>query len=500
MKDELESKLLKGVKTLAVVDLQWGDTGKGKIVDYFASGWADIVARGTGGDNAGHTIRRGNKEHVLHIMPCGIFSGKTSVIGSGTAVNPKALSEERISAQGSGFDTSKLMVSYKAKLVLPTHRLLDSLREYMAGSSRIGSTKKGMEPVYSDHSARFGLIINDLLNKDIFANKLRRHLSEKKSLLRNFDSELVKKLMQSDILENGIYYEPSRIFDEEAIMCQYQVYAQVFQDCVWDTEEFMRIQAGTSKILLEGSQGFLLSIDHGTYPFVTSSDCSLDGLLKGVGLNRAHLDRALGIAKGAYVTRVGGGPMVTELGGSRSEAWCNSDSTNRAKEMALHGRADLNDPEDFMRGIAIRRVGNEYGATTGRPRRIGWLDLPLLRYALAHGGTDMVLTKMDVFDGCDKIKICDAYEFVGPDMNYAGKKFKSGDRIFCAIPDAEFLKYCCPVYEELPGWQEDIREVRSWEDLPLNLKSLVFRIASRTGSKPRIISVGPKPEETIYIP
>ncbi|MGE5426102.1 MAG: adenylosuccinate synthetase [Bacillota bacterium] len=498
-------KLTENCKTIAITCRQWGDTGKGKFVDLFAD-WADIIARGVGGDNAGHTICAGEKTLIMHLIPSGIFNdskGKHNVIGSGVAFNPRSFLKEIETLDLAHLSHNRLSVAYNAKLILPTHGLLDKLREAVANGGKIGSTGKGIGPVYADHADRQGLTVNDLLNRDFFQKKIIRHLEYKTRILRAFDSELINQIAAKDFELNRFLKNGK--FDAEAITEAYMEYGRLIGRYVADTDDLLRTAVGNLNILLEGAQGDLLSVDYGTYPYVTSSDCTAGGLARGVGLNESQIDLSLGIIKGFYMTRVGCGPFPTERGGKKSDEWCNGGHANKAKEDMLYAGASVGDEDEFIAGIALRQAGGEYGATTGRLRRVGWLDLPLLRYVRKFNSEDIILTKLDVLSTCEEIKICHHYIYHGPDFAYAGEKIHDGDKIregdelYEAIPDALVLEACEPVYEVFPGWKEDIRGCRNFDSLPQNLKKILEYVVCETDIRPRILSVGPRPEETIFI-
>lgn len=493
----IATRLLDGVRTLAVVCTQWGDTGKGKFVDYFAD-WADIVARGTGGANAGHTIRLGDREYVFHLLPSGMLHDALNVIGSGVAVEPRTLLKELTTLRQEGISPDKLRVSLNARLVLPQHVAMDRVRESAQGGGRIGTTGRGMGPCYRDHVDRVGLAVNDLLNPDTFIRKLRRNLEEKVRLLRTYDPELVRLVMREDFLEGGIFYHSQEVFDADAIAERYFGYAAELQEFVTDTDAILRQAVGKQRILLEGAQGNLLSVDHGTYPYVTSSDSSLQGLAKGVGLSERDVDLALGIVKAFYMTRVGEGPFPTELGGELSAVHCRT--ATREAEAASYPGASVNDSDDFVRGIAIRQVGNEYGATTTRARRTGWLDLPLLRYSAGQlTGPNVILSKLDVLDGAESFKICVEYEYTGPDYVRGDHVFRTGHVLRTAVPDLEVMRHCRPCYAEFPGWDGPIREIREFDKLPPELRQAVRFVERETGVNVTLLSVGSDREETIVV-
>lgn len=497
-------ELLKDKKVVAVTCNQWGDTGKGKFVDLIAEK-ANTIIRGTGGDNAGHTIcwrdTYGEQELVTHILPSGILydsSGKTNIIGSGTVLYPKTLILELRALVAKGLTFNNLLVALNAKLILPQHILLDRLRESQAGIGKIGTTGKGIGPAYVDHYSRNGLVVNDLLNKDIFVKKLRKNISDKLQIFNTTDWEVMKNILDSPHLENGAYYLGHGRINEEAIVEMYMDYGEQIKDLIYDTDSFTRNNLGGGLILLEGAQGALLSIDHGTYPFVTASDCTVAGLAQGAGLSPAAVDLSLGIVKMPYMTRVGRGPFPTELGGGDSDRWCNSSEANRLEEEKLFPEASINDDYELFQGVAVRRAGNEYGATTGRPRRTGWLDLPLLRHALKFSGPNTILTKLDVLNDCDLIKICTAYEYRGPDYYYGKQLLTAGTVINNAILSDEVLANCIPIYQEFPGWKKSLENIEKVYDLPAELDNIIDFVMKNSGMRPRIISVGPRRDQTIF--
>ncbi len=488
-------------RTMAVNCLQFGDTGKGKFVDMFAD-WADIIVRCTGGDNAGHTVIVNGKEKIFHLIPSGIVhdvNGKINVIASGAVIYPKTLIDEINLLQSEGIPCSNLKISLAAKVIMPYHILLDRLSEAKAGSGKIGTTGKGIGPCYADFVARRGISINDLLNPIIFRSKLMKNLEYVSRLLKVYQPEDIDVIMAHEHLEFGQYSDYQGDFNIEALTKKYLVYGEILRPYVTNTDEFLQDEVGRSNILLEGAQGYLLSVDYGTYPFVTSSDCSVQGLMKGAGLEMEDVEMPFGIIKGFYMTRVGAGPFPTEMGGEESERWCGQAGAG-AEEKKLYAGSDINDPNEFIQGIAIRRIGHEYGATTGRPRRTGWLDLPLLRHALRSEANQIIMTKLDVLTGVKKIKICHSYEYQGEDYVYGNKIIKKGDVLSTAIVDPYFLYNCKPIYEEFNGWDEDIREIRRFDLLPENLKNILKYIFLEVEAADlRIISVGPGPEETIFV-
>ncbi|MBI4154989.1 adenylosuccinate synthetase [Candidatus Woesearchaeota archaeon] len=489
--------LLKNINVLAIVCNQWGDTGKGKFVDYFSE-WADIIARGTGGANAGHTIVINDKQYVFHLVPSGIIydsKEKINIIGNGVAFDPFIMKKELELLVAEGLTHNHLMISLNAKLVLPHHLILDRLVNSAEGQTKIGTTGKGIGPLYEDHIGRRGLIVNDMLNPDIFVKKLKANLEHNLILLKSKDPEKIKEVLHQKDLGNGIFYDMNNILNIDIITDVYREYGKFFKEMISNTELILKSSLGSKKILLEGAQGHLLSIDHGSYPFVTSSDCSIDGLAKGTGLHTSEIDFTLGIVKAFYMTRVGEGPFPTELGGTKSAEWC---KTHRKKdEEDLYKNANVNSLNEFEQGIGIRFTGKEYGATTGRPRRTGWLDLPLLRYSTIINGPNIVLSKVDVLNDCDKIKICTGYVYEGPNYNNGNETLKTGDIITVANVHSEVLEHCKPIYIEFSGWKSDISGIKQYSAVPHKLRRIISFIEFTTGTDVRMISVGPDRDQTI---
>lgn len=486
---------------IAVTDTQWGDTGKGKFVDALA-GEADIIARGNGGANSGHTVRFGGQTYGLHLIPCGIFhdrDGKINMIGQGVAFDPRVAVEELELLKRSGVSFNHLCVSLRARLTLPQHLLLDRLKE-SKGDGKIGTTGRGIGPTYADHVARLGLIPNDLLNPDIFIRKLKRNLEPKMPVLREGDPEVIKAILNHPHLEYGLFYHPERILDVDAIVDCYLEFGKLLGEMICDTEAMVQRALGKQKILLEGAQGLLLSINHGTYPYVTSADCSLSGLARGVGLETSDINFSYAVTKAPYMTRVGLGPFPTELGGKESDKWCNDPKTVRALEEEKYPHPDINSPDEFEQGVAIRRVGCEFGTTTQRPRRVGWLDLPLLRYAIQFTGSNLILTKVDVLDYCEKIKICRRYCYEGPTYHLGHElSYSRGGREIFPTPDSDFLSHCQPTYYEMPGWQSSTKGITCRRDLPKNLIDIVRSIKDGASVSVKAISLGPGRSETVVM-
>lgn len=423
------------MSAIVVVGTQWGDEGKGKITDYLAES-ADVVARYQGGNNAGHTIVINGIKYKLHLIPSGIFyTNKQCVIGNGLVINPKALIEELEYLHLNGVNTNNLRISNRAHLIMPYHIKIDQLEEQNKGDNKIGTTGKGIGPAYMDKAARIGIRVADLLDEVEFRKKVERNLREKNRLLEK-------------------YYEVEG-FDPEDIINEYSQYREVISKYVTDTSVVLNDAIDNGKrVLFEGAQGVMLDIDQGTYPFVTSSNPVAGGVTIGSGIGPTKISQVVGVAK-AYTTRVGDGPFPTEL---KNEI-----------------------------GDRIREVGKEYGTTTGRPRRIGWFDSVVLRHSRRVSGiTELSLNSIDVLTGIEKLKICTAY------------KYK--DAIIEHYPaNLNELAECEPVYEELPGWTEDITAVRSLEELPINARCYLERISELTGIPIAIFSVGPNREQTIML-
>ena len=423
---------------VAVVGTQWGDEGKGKVVDLYAE-QADVIVRFQGGNNAGHTLVVKGRETILHLIPSGILhAGKTCMIGNGVVVDPAVLlsevdtlRERRLLAS-----TTRLLISEKAHLIMPYHRMIDVARESHGLDKKIGTTGRGIGPAYEDKIARVGIRCCDLLDEEVFREKLHRNCEAKNFYLTNLFSEA-----------------PA---EEERIYAEYRGYAERLRPLVTDCSLLLQqeIDAG-KKILFEGAQGTHLDIDHGTFPYVTSSNTVAGNACCGSGVGPSAVGAVIGICK-AYTTRVGEGPFVTEL-----------------KDAA---------------GERLQRVGQEFGATTGRKRRCGWLDMVLVRHAIRCSGvTGLALTKLDVLTGIEKLKIC------------VGYRTAQGEAAHSVPASLRVLEQCEPIYEELEGWEEDIRGVRRLEELPAATRRYLERIVSLSGRPLALVSVGPDRDETILL-
>lgn len=420
------------MSSVVVVGTQWGDEGKGKITDFLSEN-AEAVARYQGGNNAGHTIKFNGVTYKLHLIPSGIFySDKICVIGNGVVIDPKALVEEIAYLHNHGIKTDNLRISNRAHVILPYHIKLDKVEEDRKGENKIGTTIKGIGPAYMDKFGRIGIRMADLLDRDIFEEKLAHNLVEKNRLFERFYETEGFKI--EDILEE--YYE----------------YGQQVQQYVCDTSVVLNdaMDAG-KRVLFEGAQGVMLDIDQGTYPFVTSSNPVAGGVTIGSGVGPSKINHVVGVCK-AYTSRVGDGPFPTEL-------------------------------HDEI-GNQIREVGREYGTTTGRPRRIGWFDAVVVKHARRVSGiTDLSLNSIDVLSGLETVKICVAYK-------YRGQTIQEYPATLNAIAECE------PVYEELPGWSEDVTGCTSLDELPINARHYVERVSQLVGIPLATFSVGPDRTQT----
>ncbi|BBI36772.1 adenylosuccinate synthase [Cohnella abietis] len=420
------------MSTVVVVGTQWGDEGKGKITDFLAEK-ADVVARYQGGNNAGHTILIENKKYKLTMVPSGIFNqNKLCVIGNGMVINPGALVEEIQYIRDNGFSTDNLKISDRAHVIMPYHLVLDALEEDRKADNKIGTTRKGIGPCYMDKAARNGIRIADLMIPESFAEKARSIIEDKNQVIIQ--------------MYNG---EP---LDAESIIKDYLALAELLRPFVTDTSVILNdaIDAG-KKVLFEGAQGVMLDIDQGTYPYVTSSNPSAGGVCIGSGVGPSKIKEVIGVAK-AYTTRVGDGPFPTELNNELGQ-W-------------------------------IRDKGHEYGTVTGRPRRVGWFDTVVVRHARRVSGiTGLSLNSLDVLTGLETVKICTAYKFRGELMEHYPANLK-------------LLEECEAVYEELPGWSEDISNAKTLSDLPEATRKFVERVTELTGIPIAIFSVGRNREQT----
>ncbi len=423
------------MSTVVVIGAQWGDEGKGKVTDFLARG-ADIVVRYQGGNNAGHTVVADGQEYKLHLIPSGILHPeKLCLIGNGVVLDPEVFIGEVEGLSARGISTSNLKISPRAHVIMPYHLRIDACDEERRGANRIGTTGRGIGPAYADKAARAGIRVADLIDPESLAERLKIALEEKNAILTKLYG--------------------SQAFDFEAVYGTYKKYGERLAPFVSDVSILINeaIREGKN-ILFEGAQGTLLDIDHGTYPYVTSSHPVAGAACLGSGVGPTKIDKVIGVAK-AYITRVGEGPFPTEL----------KDET----------------------GERLRRRGHEFGTTTGRPRRCGWFDAVIARYAARINGLDyLAVTKLDVLTGLDRIKICTAYSYGGETV----EEFPATLKV---------LSRCRPVYEEVPGWTEDISTVRKIEDLPVNAQNYLRRISQLSGVPLALAGVGPGRDQTLVI-
>ena len=417
-----------------LVGAQWGDEGKGKIID-FLTDEVDIVVRSQGGNNAGHTIVIGGEKYVLHLIPSGILrKSKTCVIGNGVVLDPVALVGEIEGLRKRGVKVEKnLLISDTAHLVLPYHQALDGLRETQKGSKKIGTTKRGIGPAYADKASRTGLRTGDLLRPDVLKKKLTQRIKENNALLKSLGAPTLNA---------------KKIIDDTLAA------AEVLRPFITNTVMFLhRALEMKTNMLFEGAQGTFLDIDHGTYPYVTSSNTTSGGACTGSGVPPHRIDKVMGVLK-AYTTRVGEGPFTTE---------------------------------DDALGDRFHAMGREFGATTGRARRCGWFDAVSTRYSVILNGIDeLAITNLDGLDGVESIKLCVAYRLDGKVLDFPPT-------------DSEHLSRCEPVYIEMPGWMKSTEEAKKFSDLPPKARAYVKKIAELTGAKLSIVSIGPARAQTIRL-
>ena len=419
-----------------VIGAQWGDEGKAKITDLLAQK-ADLIIRYQGGCNAGHTVVANGKTYKFHLIPSGILYDKAvCFIGAGTVIHPESFKKEVEELKAEGVNFKNLKISPLASITMPYHIEIDGYSESTAGKGKIGTTKRGIGPTYTDKMARIGLKIQDLYSYEALSEKLDMILPIKNKMLKNVYG-----------LEE---------YTKECIMSLCETYAELFKPYVAFDWQDMLNRYKDKTVLYEGAQGVMLDIDYGTYPFVTSSNPIGGGAATGSGYGPTMIDEVVGVSK-AYVTRVGEGPFVSEL----------TDET----------------------GKRIQDIGHEFGVTTGRPRRCGWFDSVIMKYAVLVGGiTKVALTKIDVFDSFDEIKICTAY------------KDCRNDKVYTSYPTDVFIhKYLEPIYETMPGWKTSLSDIRKYEDLPENAKKYIAKVEDLIGAPIGIISVGPDREQTIFI-
>lgn len=456
------------MKNIIVIGCQWGDEGKGRITDKLAQS-SDVIVRFSGGNNAGHTVIAGSEKFELHLIPCGIlYKDKINIIGNGMVVNLEALISEINMLENRGVSTDNLFISDTAHVILPHHILLDELEESRENSLKIGTTKRGIGPAYTDKVSRRGIRICDLLSEDIFESKLINNL--------NFNNQIISKIYNA------------KPVDYKEVIKSYRPYIQKLKKYFSNTSVIINnsIEKGKS-ILFEGAQGTLLDVDYGTYPYVTSSNPSAGGVFTGAGIGPLSVDAVYGVTK-AYLTRVGEGPFPTEL---------------------------LNDT-----GKKLREVGREYGVTTGRPRRCGWLDLPLLKHSVrVNGITNLALTKLDILSSFEELKVCTHYEVdcdekenqnvnadknvtenMNENVNQSTNKNIFGLDNKCISnfqSNINCIKFLKPIYKSFEGWNTDISFIKNYDDLPIQAKNYIEFIEQQTSVKVSVIGIGAEREKVI---
>ena len=418
-----------------ILGTQWGDEGKGKIVDYLAEK-ADVVVRYQGGNNAGHTVITNGKEFKLHLLPSGIlYENKVCVLGNGVVIDPPVLLKELRDIKAKGIKVAEMKISDRAHVIMPYHLLLDKVQEEALGKKKIGTTKRGVGPCYADKHNRVGIRIADLLEPELLREKITANLETKNQYFEK------------------IYNETG--FEIEAVYQEYLQYGEELRPYICDTIPYVNeaITAG-KKVLLEGAQATLLDVDYGTYPYITSSHPTAGGACVGAGIGPTRIDKVVGVVK-AYTTRVGEGPFPTEL--------------------------------DDEIGQYIQYTGKEYGTTTGRPRRCGWLDMVMIKYAASVNGLAyLAITRLDILDELDEVKICTGYQ--------------CGDIVVTDFPASlEKLGTMAPILETLPGWEVPISDIRDYKKLPEKARKYVERIAELAGVPLAIVSVGPARDQTIFV-
>jgi len=440
-----------------VLGTQWGDEGKGKIVDYLSKD-SEIVARFQGGANAGHTVVVNDIQYILHLVPSGVlYDNKICVVGNGVVLDPISLVDEiNILSTKNITLENRFFISERAHLILPYHRLLDVVKEISKGKNKIGTTARGIGPSYADKINRVGILAIDLLNKETLSDKVKKNIQEKLEIItkiNNISNNKIKEILSSFKYENitlDYFYDSEKIIDSDKLVDYLFSIGEKLKNYVINTTDYLNnsLKQG-KKILAEGAQGTMLDINFGSYPFVTSSVTTVGNVISGLGVGPQNLDKITGIVK-AYTTRVGAGPFPTELN------------------------------DNF--GENLRKKGSEFGATTGRPRRCGWLDLMITKYScMLNGINSIAITKLDVLSGFDTIKFCKSYKVNGEIV----------DHLPYDLSVAE------PIYNELPGWKEDISDIKNFDELPENAKKYIKAIEDFLEVRIDIVSVGPKREQTI---
>ena len=478
--DKNLSKLLDGAQVVAVICNQWGDTGKGKFSDLLTHSWADIVARGTGGNNAGHTVVVGEKVYKFHLLPSGIIhdaAGKISLLGNGMVIDPAVLVSELDHLDSLDLSYKNLLISKDAHVIMPYHVTRDQARhQNQQGGKGIGSTGRGIGPCYTDKVARHGIRMGDLPDEALLTERINK-------ALKHYPEQEVSAAEIISELRPAIERLKPYIADTVGLIHQYKREGK--------------------KILLEGAQGLLLSVEYGSYPYVTSSDCSLNGTAAGVGLPASAVDLSLGVVKFPFMTRVGAGPFPTEFAGEKGEAYCRDESNVKEAELKAADisfskedgkiKYDHQDPkiisminsdDEITSAIGLRLASAEYGTTTGRPRRVGWTDASAVKYSVGINGPKLVLTKADSLSGAKSFKLSFGYEV-------DGKEVPNFDH------NEEFLRKAKPIYREYEGF-DNLDGVTQYDQLPDSLKQAITDLEQFSGGEVVAVSIGPDRNETIF--
>ncbi|NLF39161.1 adenylosuccinate synthase [bacterium] len=487
-------------QVVGICGAAWGDEGKGKFTDEFAAE-ADVIVRAQGGSNAGHTVIAGEVKLALHLVPSGIIhKGKINVVGNGVVLDPWVLVEDELKQLAAhGISPDGLRISGDAHVIMPWHKILDRAREASLGSRKIGTTARGIGPAYADKATRCGIRINELYERGSLEARIAALAAEKEKMifgLYGVTKEQFAEWMSSPYLMGGAW-NAGGCFHVRAIAESYTRWGEAFRHAVVDSRALLRdALAAGRRVLLEGAQGLLLDIDHGTYPFVTSSSCCAGGFATGAGIPPQRIDRIYSVMP-AYMTRVGAGPFPTELGTEAKIAGESSSNRMSVDEARTLARTTT---DDYSLGKVIRHVAGEFGTTTGRPRRTGWFDAVACRFAAAMNGPDVIISKLDVLDVMPSLKICTAYRYDGPGAFFNGKTLARGQTITEFPTDARVLQHCtAAAFEEMPGWQAETTKAGSVAGLPEAARSYLAAIEKLAGVRVRIVSVGPKRNQTFVV-
>jgi len=505
-------EVLAPFRRVAFVCNQWGDTGKGKFVDLAIHYYLSVdrrgrvyCFRGTGGPNAGHSVVVDGETIILHEIPSGVLhdaEGCQSVIGRGVVLDPRITVVELDELAARGLVVRNLAISHEAPVITPHHIFLD---RYGRKTREIGTTGRGVGPAYGDLVARSPIFVDDLLNPKRLWELLQSQTAELNVLLPNFDREAARRILADPYFGPVDYFDPACILNLQRVFDAYRALGERLRPFVTDVGEMVQeVRRTDATVVFEGAQGLLLSVLYGTTRFQTSSDSSVQGLLYGSGFKEDDVDRVFGIVKAPYMTRVGAGPFPTEMGGKESDLYCNGKTADgvltkgierekfgpfrRTPSGYWEGNFPAGTDPEFCLGVCVRHAGNEFGATTGRPRRTGWLDLAALRYAVQINGPHLILTKPDVVTGLPEIKLGDGYQYRGPKTTLAGRELTPGSIVPEFVRFSHVLEHCEPSYLVRPGWNEDISGVQDYSNLPTNLMEIVSTIEARSGGRVAVVS------------